>query len=80
MQAGRRRLRGLHQPQDYSGLADGSHTFSVKAKDAAGNLDPAGVHTWTVDTTRLRLRRSRQPSNPTNQTTASFSFSDTEAG
>jgi hypothetical protein len=27
-------------PAEYSGLADGSHTFSVRAIDVAGNVDP----------------------------------------
>jgi hypothetical protein len=38
-------------PKSYSGLTDGSHTFSVKATDNAGNEDatPASF-TWLVDT------------------------------
>jgi hypothetical protein len=39
-------------PRSYSGLPAGSHSFEVRAVDAAGNADgtPAG-RTWTVDTT-----------------------------
>jgi hypothetical protein len=38
-------------PRSYSNLADGSHTFQVKATDLAGNTDPTPANrTWTVDT------------------------------
>jgi hypothetical protein len=45
-------FQGCTSPQQYAGLADGSHTFNVKATDAAGNADttPASS-TWTIDTT-----------------------------
>ncbi|PTL79951.1 Ig-like domain-containing protein [Vitiosangium sp. GDMCC 1.1324] len=38
-------------PQTFTGLADGSHTLNVRARDAAGNVDatPAS-YSWTVDT------------------------------
>ena len=39
-------------PASYTGLADGSHTFRVRATDTAGNTDAsAAVFTWTVDAT-----------------------------
>src|SRR5205085_335160 len=38
-------------PQSYSSLAVGTHTFSVRATDSAGNVDPSPpVLTWTIDT------------------------------
>ncbi|MEX2255948.1 MAG: Ig-like domain-containing protein, partial [Acidimicrobiia bacterium] len=47
-------------PKTYSGLAEGSHTFDVRATDEAGNQDAsAATYTWSVDTT-----------NPTGSVTA----------
>jgi Excalibur calcium-binding domain len=38
-------------PTTYSGLAVGSHTFTVAARDAAGNSDPTPASfTWTIRT------------------------------
>jgi hypothetical protein len=38
-------------PASYSGLAQGAHTFAVRAIDAAGNVDPSPAQAvWTVDT------------------------------
>jgi uncharacterized protein len=38
-------------PQTYNSLADGSHTFQVRATDEAGNIDPTPASfTWTIDT------------------------------
>ncbi|WP_395832651.1 kelch repeat-containing protein [Archangium violaceum] len=38
-------------PQSYSSLADGEHTFYVKATDRVGNVESnAAEHRWTVDT------------------------------
>ncbi len=38
-------------PVNLGGIADGAHTFTVRAKDMAGHADgtPA-THTWTIDT------------------------------
>lgn len=39
-------------PQSYSSLADGPHTFEVRASDEAGNTDPTpATATFAVDTT-----------------------------
>jgi Tfp pilus assembly protein FimT len=38
-------------PKSYSGLSDGSHTFQVRARDAAANVDPTPAYqTWQVNT------------------------------
>lgn len=37
-------------------VTDGQHTFTVAARDAAGNVDPSPAsHTWTVDTVAPRV-------------------------
>ena len=62
-------------------MSQGSHTFAVEAKDAAGNLSSAANFTWIVDTTAPpKPVITSTPANPTNRTSASFSFSDTQAG
>jgi hypothetical protein len=65
-------------PTTYSSLALGSHTFSVQAKDAAGNGSSAATWTWQIVPPTPTI--TAKPANPTNQTSASFSFSDTLAG
>src|SRR5437879_198494 len=73
-------------PQSYSGLADGSHTFQVRATDPAGNTDPTPAsYTWTVDTrppdtTPPDTTITATPPALSNSSSASFSFTATEAG
>ena len=67
-------------PQSYSGLAAGSHTFTVTAVDPAGNASTPASYTWTIDLTALLVTITASPANPSNQTTASFSFSASTAG
>jgi hypothetical protein len=37
-------------PMDIAGLADGAHTFSVRAVDPAGNIGPEVSDAWRIDT------------------------------
>jgi len=74
-------------PQSYSSLATGSHTFAVRAIDAAGNVDPTPASvTWTVtaakDTTPPDTTITGGPaqSSSTTSTSATFTFTSTEAG
>lgn len=45
-------------PQDYSGLADGSHTFQVRSIDRGGNVGAAASQTWTVNSSLPSLSLS----------------------
>ncbi|KAB8142250.1 isopeptide-forming domain-containing fimbrial protein [Chloroflexia bacterium SDU3-3] len=66
-------------PQSYTGLSEGSHTFSVRATDAAGNVDPTpATYTWVIDTTAPDTTIDSQPTNPTNSTSATFTFSGSD--
>ena len=73
-------------PATYSGLADGSHTFTVRATDVAGNTDPTpATATWTIstvvaDTTPPDTTITSGPSGTVSDTSATFSFASTESG
>lgn len=60
-------------PYAYSGLADGSHTFTLTGTDAANNVTTK-TYTWTIDTTPPTLAITGEPANPTNATGATFTF------
>ena len=63
-------------PQPYSSLADGAHTFEVRATDTAGNTDPTpAAHSFTVDTADPETQIDSGPSGPTNDASPSFAFS-----
>ena len=73
-------------PRALSGLSLGSHTFDVRAVDAAGNIDltPA-THTWTAtarapDTTDPQTTIDAGPTATTESTSAGFAFSSNEPG
>ncbi len=63
-------------PQSYSSLALGSHIFSVRATDPAGNVDPSPpVAGWTIDTLANVPVTLTSPTDGTvtNNTTPTFS-------
>ena len=68
-------------PQSYTGLAEGGHSFQVKARDALGNESASATYSWTVDTLAPPTPTiDSNPPDPSASTGASFSFSDSEAG
>nr|MDQ3822747.1 Ig-like domain repeat protein [Actinomycetota bacterium] len=68
-------------PETANGLADGSHTFEVRATDAAGNTDafPA-TRTWSVDTAGPETTIDSGPADPSGSASAAFAFDSDEPG
>ena len=69
-------------PAAYSSLSDGQHTFYVRAVDplASEPTSATASYTWTIDTVPPPPPTILGPPNPTNSTSASFTFADSEAG
>ena len=66
-------------PLNYTGLAEGSHTFAVRAVDLAGLVDPTpATYTWKVDTTAPDTTITANPPAVSNVATASFSFTGSD--
>ncbi len=69
-------------PKPYAGLSFASHTFRVRAVKG-GKTSSEAVYTWAIssDTTPPPVPTiNTGPASPTNVTSASFTFSDTEGG
>lgn len=61
-------------------LADGTHTFEVRATDVAGNVDQTpAVTTFTVDTVPPETTIDSGPASISNNPTPEFSFSSGDA-
>lgn len=66
-------------PNSYSGLTAGNHTFEVRATDPAGNTDATpATYDWTIDLAPPDATIVSKPANPTNQKSASFTFSSSD--
>ncbi len=68
-------------PKTYSGLSATGHAFSVRATDTMNYTDstPAS-YSWTIDVTPPNTTILATPPNPSNSSSANFSFSATETG
>jgi hypothetical protein len=72
---------GCTSPTALSDLSAGSHNFAVRATDPAGNVDASpAAYSWVVDLTPPETSIGSAPENPTNATSASFSFAAGETG
>jgi streptogramin lyase len=59
-------------------LADGAHTFRVRAVDAAGNQGPIAERSFSVETDTPETSITAGPSGLTNQSEAVFEFQSTK--
>lgn len=62
-----------------TGLAGGAHAFSLKARDAAGNVSDAVDFNWTVDSDAPETTIDSDPGTGTSNDWALFTFSSSEA-
>ena len=76
----RRPSRAARRPRASRGLADGSHTFAVEATDPAGNTSTQTSYTWTIDTVAPTASITGKPSDPSNSTAPSFTFTASQPG
>jgi M6 family metalloprotease-like protein len=68
-------------PYPFAGLADGSHTFSVRATDLSANQETAPpAYSWTIDTSPPETTITATPANPAVTGSGSFAFSANETG
>ncbi|WP_240357922.1 Ig-like domain-containing protein [Myxococcus vastator] len=67
-------------PTSFTGLAEGTHSFAVRARDTAGNVDPTpATRSWTVDTVAPDTTLLTGPSGMTTSSSAAFTFDATES-
>ncbi len=70
-----------YSPFNITGLADGTHTLLVRARDTAGNVDPTPAsYTWSVDTVKPDTTIISGPTALIASATATFEFTSTESG
>jgi hypothetical protein len=62
----------------FTGLADGTHTITVRSRDAAGNTSEAVVFTWTVDTDNPETTITKDPGAGTTANFALFEFASSK--
>jgi len=66
---------------EYGGpLAEGMHTFQVRAKDVSEHVGAPASYSWRVDTTAPTATIDTHPADPSPGASASFTYHSSEAG
>ncbi len=66
---------------EYAGpLAEGMHTFRVRAKDLSENVGTPAIYSWRVDTTAPLATIDTHPADPSPGAGASFTYHSSEVG
>jgi len=66
---------------DVGPVGDGAHSFAVRARDRAGNVDSSpSIHAWNVDTSTPDTQLLTGPAAASGSTSASFTFGSFDAG
>ena len=72
---------GCTSPQTYSSLAEGAHSFEVRALDTAGNADGSPAEFgWSVDTEAPDTAITVHPQSLSNSDEAEFTFTGSDSG
>ncbi len=68
-------------PQSYSGLANGTHAFSVQSINGAGTLSPSpATYSWTINTIPPTTTITSQNPSQSFTSTETFGFASSESG
>lgn len=65
---------------EYTDLADGSHTFQVRGRNASGPDPTPASYTWKVDTVAPTATIDQKPADPSPGASASFAYHSSETG
>lgn len=66
---------------EFGPVSDGAHSFAVRAKDRAGNVDASpATHAWTIDTSTPDTRLLSGPVGSVGMDSATFTFDSPDAG
>ncbi len=64
----------------FNNLTANNHTLQARSLDNAGNYSAVISYNWMVDNVAPTVQITSTPANPTNQTSANFTFSATDNG